>query len=128
MIINKTTKGFQTRSDKPNENWLNDDNYFVVQDGTELAQKITANYPNIEFIIENDMLVDVEVVTPEITPPTHAEINAMIVDKIREKYDINEEFKMINLGITDPENEQYKEYRAYVMECIEWGDSIEASE
>ena len=58
-------------------------------------------------------------------PPTHEEINAMVVEKIREKYDINEEFKMINLGITDPENEDYVAYRNYVQECVDWGNSIE---
>lgn len=64
---------------------------------------------------------------PQPAPPTHEEINAMVVNKIREKYDINEEFKMINLGISNPEDEQYIAYRTYVNECISWGDTLEAN-
>ena len=59
------------------------------------------------------------------TLPTHEEINKMIVDKIREKYDVNEEFKMINLGISNPTNEHYIAYREYVQECIDWGNELE---
>lgn len=66
-----------------------------------------------------------EIVIPEPTPPTHEEINQMVVAKIRERYDVNEEFKMINLGITNAEDEQYIAYRTYVAECIAWGDTLE---
>lgn len=70
-----------------------------------------------------------EVITPdkinEPTPLTHEEINAMVVEKIREKYDVNEEFKMINLGISNPTNEHYIAYREYVQECIDWGNELE---
>lgn len=59
------------------------------------------------------------------SPPTHKEINEMVVEKIREKYDVNEEFKMINLGITNPENEDYVAYRTYVQECVDWGNKLE---
>jgi hypothetical protein len=60
MIINKITKGIQTRSDKPNENWLNGEDYFVVQDGTELAKKIISLYPYYDFVTdERDSLIDV---------------------------------------------------------------------
>ena len=58
------------------------------------------------------------------TPLTHEEINQMVVSKIREKYDINEEFKMINLGISDPTNKDYIAYREYVTSCIAWGDDL----
>lgn len=66
-----------------------------------------------------------EIDVPEQTTPTHEEINEMVVAKIREQYDVNEEFKMINLGIADPGNEQYQAYRAYVAECIAFGDTLE---
>lgn len=60
MIINKKTKEFQTRSDKPNENWLNDDhNYYVVDDGSYLANKIIDNYPYIDLIVDNNVIVDI---------------------------------------------------------------------
>ena len=128
MIINKKTFSILTRPDKPNENWTNIDCY-VVNDNSELGKKIFKNLPNIEYVIKNDKVVDVvvlEVKQPEPAPLTHEEINAMVVEKIREKYDINEEFKMINLGITDPENEDYVAYRNYVQECVDWGNSIES--
>ena len=36
MIINKNTKKYQTRSDMPNTNWLNDD-WFVIADNSPIA-------------------------------------------------------------------------------------------
>ena len=124
MIINKETKAILTRSDKPNENWTNTDCY-VVDDRSELASKILNNYPNIEYIIQNDKIVQANIITPHTAPPTHEDVNAMVVQKIREKYDINEEFKMINLGISNPNDENYVAYRTYVHECIMWGDALE---
>lgn len=56
---------------------------------------------------------------------THEEINAMVVTKIREKYDVNEEFKIVNLGISDSTNEEYIAYRNYVEECVKWGNALE---
>ena len=126
MIINKTTKCFLTRSDKPNENWTNNDDYIVVADDSEIAKVIMEKYPNIELVIENDELKDVVIISmTENTALTHKEINSMVVAKIREKYDVNEEFKMINLGITDPSNKEYIAYRSYVQECVDWGNSLE---
>lgn len=63
MIINKETHGFITRSDKPNENWLNDSNYYVVNDYTPLYEKIlNANY-DYEFVIdENNNLIDIKII------------------------------------------------------------------
>ena len=64
LIINKTTKRFQTRSDKPNENWTNEDVY-VVDDNSELAQKIQSNYPFFELVVENGELIDIELWTDQ---------------------------------------------------------------
>ena len=127
MIINKQTRLFLTRSDKPNENWTNEDCY-IVDDNSELASKIISNYPNIEYVIEDNEIEDVNITEPKPVILTHEEINALVVDKIREKYDVNEEFKMINLGISDPENTKYIAYRDYVNECIAYGDELEASQ
>lgn len=57
MIINKETKAFQTRSDC-NENWMGDDYYFI-DDNSELAKTILSKFPNIEYVIENEEIVDV---------------------------------------------------------------------
>ncbi len=53
--------------------------------------------------------------------PTVEEINAKVVEKIRERYDVNKEFAMINLGINDPMHADFIAYREYVNECKEWG-------
>lgn len=59
MIVYKN-KGFEQRTDKPNENWTNEDCY-VVEDGTELANKIIQSYPYYNFIEdENGNLIDIE--------------------------------------------------------------------
>ncbi|WMJ78511.1 MULTISPECIES: DUF4376 domain-containing protein [unclassified Sedimentibacter] len=61
MIIYKKTKGFEQRSDKPNENWADED-CFVVEDNSELAGKIIQAYPYYEFITDSKgNLIDVEV-------------------------------------------------------------------
>lgn len=61
MIINKKTKEIQTRYDKQNENWLNDnENFYLVDDNSDLAQKIKKFYPFFEFVLdEKNVLVDV---------------------------------------------------------------------
>ena len=130
MIINKKTFSILTNPSKPNENWTNKECY-VVDDNSELGKKIFKHLPNIKFVVENDNIVDIivlDVAQPEPAPPTHEEINQMVVLKIREKYDINEEFKMINLGITNPNNEEYAAYREYVASCINWGNELEVGE
>lgn len=66
MIIFKQTRGFQSRSDKPNENWTDED-VFVVEDGTDLAKKIIANYPYYDFVLDKEgNLIDI---TPTERPP-----------------------------------------------------------
>ena len=70
MIINKQDKGFQTRSDKPNSFWLTAEpieNYFIIDDASELAQKIQKNYPSFDFVLdENGNLIDVTLDTEAI--------------------------------------------------------------
>lgn len=67
MIIDKKTKRFQTRSDKPNSFWLtnkNKNDFYIIDDNSELAKKIKENYPNINFILdEKEQLIDVEIDT-----------------------------------------------------------------
>jgi hypothetical protein len=67
MIINKETKMFQTRSDKPYENWTNDD-CFVIPDNSEIAQKIIGFYPYYDFVLDEEgNLIDIV----QIEPPTN---------------------------------------------------------
>lgn len=61
MIINKKTKEIQTRYDKQNENWLNDnENFYLVDDNSNLAQKVIKFYPFFEFVLdEKNVLIDI---------------------------------------------------------------------
>ena len=66
MIV-RENKGFETRTDKPNENWTDDVDVFVVEDGAELAQKIIANSPYFDFVLDGEgNLIDI---TPTERPP-----------------------------------------------------------
>lgn len=69
MIIDKNKINYQTRSDKPDSFWLNEserDNYFVIHDNSILAQKIRANYPDIEYVLdESGNLIDVNIKTAD---------------------------------------------------------------
>ena len=60
MIINKITKQIQTRSDKPNENWL-DEEWIALDNDSEFAKIIQENYPYINITIENDTVINVVV-------------------------------------------------------------------
>ena len=70
MIINKTTKSIEHQSHRPNENWMGD-GWFLVPDGTELADKILACAPNFDIIVKGGKLLDVmptEPLEPEPEP------------------------------------------------------------
>lgn len=59
MIIYQNPLSVLTRSDKPNENWTNDD-VLVVDDHSELGQKILMNQPFFELVLgENGELIDI---------------------------------------------------------------------
>lgn len=91
MIINKINKGFQSRSDKPNSNWLNDDNYIVVPDNSSLANKVMQYFPRYDFVFDDkgDLIDVVEM------PKTNAELTQEKIDEI------DTELKQIdNEGVT----------------------------
>ena len=59
MIINKLSKFFQIRSDKPNSNWL-DNEWYVIPDNSELSEKVVKLYPRFDFVTnEFGELIDV---------------------------------------------------------------------
>lgn len=80
MIVNKNNKGYQTRSDMPNANWLNEEEWYVVEDGTELAEKIEKLYPRFDFVVEDGKLVDVVEI-----PKTQEELNAEKETEIKQE-------------------------------------------
>ena len=49
-------------------------------------------------------------------------INKKVVGKIREKYNLNEELKMLRLGILDNNNVEYQTYNTHVESCRTWGN------
>ena len=58
MILYKD-KNFITNSEHPNEDWVGNADY-IIPDGSELAKKIIALYPNFDFVLDDDgNLVDV---------------------------------------------------------------------
>lgn len=64
MIFKTETKEFQTRSDKPNTNWTNDGSYIVIDDNSELANKIILNYPNFSCVLDdNGNLIDIKTIS-----------------------------------------------------------------
>ncbi len=60
MIIHKDSKSYETRSSKPNSNFGDYENVFVVPDGSELANKIIQNAPYFDFVLDpNGELTDI---------------------------------------------------------------------
>ena len=79
MIINKQDKSYQTRSDVSNFNWLKSDDWYVVDDNSELSQNIQKLYPRFDFVLDdNGELIDVVEV-----PKTQEEINKEKTEEIK---------------------------------------------
>lgn len=80
MIINKITKSYQTRSDMPNSNWLNDE-WYLVPDNSPLANKIIELYPKFDFVTDdNGELIDIIEI-----PKTEEELKQEQIEKIDEE-------------------------------------------
>lgn len=82
MIVYEN-KGYETRSDKPDEDWTGKAR-FVVPDGSELAGKIVQLYPYYEFVIQGDVLIDVTETErpPEPEPEPTIEERLALVEEI----------------------------------------------
>lgn len=80
MVINKIDKSYQKRDDLPNTNWLGND-WYLVPDNTELADKIQKLYPKYNFVLdENDNLIDaIEI------PKTEEEIKQERINEIHQE-------------------------------------------
>ena len=85
MVIYKD-KHFKTRSDHPDDDFVGNADY-VVPDGSELAHKILAFYPNFDFVFDDDGNISdvVETESQSISekppePPTNAELAAAIAE------------------------------------------------
>lgn len=78
MIVNENTKTFQTRSDKPNSNWL-DENWVVIPDNSHLAKKVETFFPRFDLIFDDDKNV-IDVVE---IPKTEEELKEERVEEIK---------------------------------------------
>jgi len=46
-----------------------------------------------------------------------AQYKARVIELIRQKYSVNDEYAVLNKGIADATDSDYVAYRAYVAEC-----------
>lgn len=99
--------------------WLKENDGIVVSKGTSNDELIMMDMREVSKEEFDSVNIQKETVVQQ---PDIESINAQVVTKIREKYDINEEFKMVNIGIEDQEDPEYISYREYVDECRNWGE------
>ncbi len=59
MIINEQGS-WMVFDEYPNSNWTGDDSYYVIDDSSELAERIMT-YSNVKPIIENGVVLDIEI-------------------------------------------------------------------
>ena len=71
MIIRKDGT-FETRSDKPNEDWYNEGNYIIdetTDEGKQMAQTYIENYPFVDFEHDGEFVTKVIVLDKPERPP-----------------------------------------------------------
>lgn len=88
----------------------------LIKEAVERHERVVQE----EFFKDRAILTFDKETEPE--PVTEESIDRQVVAKIRERYpDENEEFKMLRLGILNPQNEEFIAYNQYVEECRAWG-------
>lgn len=102
--------------------------FYYIDETTEkgriLTQKIIKNAPYFDFVLDAEgNLIDITPIEKPFIPPTKEQINAQVVEKIREVYSVDDEFQMQRLGLQDLNNTEYQTYLTYVNDCIAWGDT-----
>jgi len=89
----------------------------VISKGATSDDNIIIEQPLIEITEEeyNAIIFETQTVI------TAEQIDAQIVEKIRLRYNENDEMKMLRLGIVDSNDAEFLAYNSYVEECREWG-------
>ncbi len=72
---------------------------------------------SVAYVQNEDAIVAVYTVADLANEEKTDNYKRLTVSHIRERYDVDAEFDMINTGITDAENAQYTEYRSHVEQC-----------
>lgn len=117
MIINKNDKSIQTRSDKPNSNWL-DDEWYVVPDNSPLAEKALELFPQFEIVLdENGEVKDIVEKNK-----TQEELNKERIEKIH--LALEELDKIINRATEDLYELTKTEPYPTVQEAIEQKEKL----
>ena len=98
---------------------IHDETYVCVPDGVELPEQ-----PDIiQQTLQPVNLVDVELKKQLGAASPHKKlINRRVVNKIREKYSLEEELQMLRTGPTD----ESKAYFDYCGACVAWGKAQKA--
>ena len=94
---------------------INGDTYISVPDGLNLPKQ--PKEITLEPVIIDDILKE----KIESTSPHLQLIKKRTIDKIREKYPIDDELKIIRNKINEKDIEKYTEYNNLVEECIAEG-------
>lgn len=102
MLVHKTEKTYIDRLSTPNTNWLEDNAYYLVDSGSELAEKVRKYSPNFEMLTdEAGNLTDV---TPCETPLVN-----IVEAKVNELYDTCTAviYKGMNITLSDGETRKF---------------------
>ena len=92
MIILTNDGGFATNSEFPNTDWTGEA-IQIIDDNSELGQKIISMTPNVKLIYTDGVVTDCEDITPELYD-TESDIMSMTVDH---EYRLT----LLELGITE---------------------------
>jgi len=88
LIIHKEPISVETISGKPNENFGEYENVFVVDDDSELGKKVLENQPHFNLVLDaQENLIDITPTErpPEPTPePTEVELLKAELDSTKE--------------------------------------------
>lgn len=98
-------------------------NYFGVSE----RDKLISDYNKNGYILIGDYSTYLEFIennSPAVDDNTREQINSYVVELIRQKYSINDEFQMLNYSTREEETPEYKEYLEYSKyreQCVAWG-------
>lgn len=114
MVFNKKTHEFQTRNDAPNSNFMNDNSFIVINDNSEIANKIIKFSPYFK-IIENENGEIIDVIEDKVKKEKQEFINLNLlqIEELKQKL-FNTDYQAIKFAeglISEEEYTPIKEQR-----------------